>query len=145
MNVIIVCETLNGIVCFFFLFAFTELNSVRQTDSLSNLSDMSGNTAVQTGRPRMDVACVIDALQAENLAHRKCALDELRQACSLVNANLQQIQVRAHFVMHHANQTKIVKLFRFNSFSVCGSLRNWILAKQIFWTHFTMPTLRWST
>lgn len=60
---------------------------------MSNLSDMSGNTAIQTGRPRMDVACVIDTLQAENLTHRKCALDELRQACSLVNANLQQIQV----------------------------------------------------
>lgn len=77
----------------FSVFATTELNSVRQTDSMSNLSDMSGNTAIQTGRPRMDVACVIDTLQAENLAHRKCALDELRQACSLVNANLQQIQV----------------------------------------------------
>lgn len=54
---------------------------------------MSGNTAIQTGRPRMDVACVIDTSQAENLAHRKCALDELEHACSLVNAKLQHIQV----------------------------------------------------
>lgn len=60
---------------------------------MSNLSDMSGNTAVQTSRPRMDVACVIDTVHAENVTHRKCAFDELRQACSLVNANLQHIQV----------------------------------------------------
>lgn len=87
-------------VSFLYVLAITELNSVRQTDSMSNLSDMSGNTAIQTGRPRMDVACVIDTLQAENSAHRKCALDELRQACSLVNANLQQIQVSANLVTH---------------------------------------------
>lgn len=72
---------------------YTELNGVRQTDSMSNLSDMSGNTAVQTNRPRMDVACVIDTVHAENIAHRKCAFDELKQACSLTNANLHQIQV----------------------------------------------------
>lgn len=60
---------------------------------MSNLSDMSGNTAVQANRPRMDVACVIDTVHTENIAHRKCAFDELKQACSLVNANLHQIQV----------------------------------------------------
>lgn len=60
---------------------------------MSNLSDMSGNTAVHAGRPRMDVACVVDTLHAENLAHRKYALEELKQACLLVNANLQLIQV----------------------------------------------------
>lgn len=69
------------------------MNGVRQTDSMSNLSDMSGNTAVQTTRPRMDVACVIDTVQPEHLAHRKCAFDELKQACSLTNANFHQIQV----------------------------------------------------
>lgn len=61
---------------------------------MSNLSDMSSNTTVPAGRPRMDVALVIDTNQPENLAHRKCALDELKHACSLVNANLQHIQVR---------------------------------------------------
>lgn len=66
---------------------------MRQTDSMSNLSDMSGNTAVQASKPRMDVACVIDTVHTEHIAHRKCALDELKQACSLVNANLHQIQV----------------------------------------------------
>lgn len=95
--------------------AITELNSVRQTDSMSNLSDMSGNTAIQTGRPRMDVACVIDTLQAENLAHRKCALDELRQACSLVNANLQQIQVSANH-RHTSSAKKLIwPIFHFLS------------------------------
>lgn len=100
-------------------FAWTELNSVRQTDSMSNLSDMSGNTAIQTGRPRMDVACVIDTLQAENLAHRKCALDELRQACSLVNANLQQIQVNANIFQTSNRMLIIVFLL-----STLSSLRN---------------------
>lgn len=75
------------------LFIFAESNGVRQTDSMSNLSDMSGNTAVQTNKPRMDVACVIDTVHTENIAHRKCAFDELRQACSLINANLHHIQV----------------------------------------------------
>lgn len=60
---------------------------------MSNLSDMSGNTAIQANRPRMDVACVIDTVHAEHITHRKCALDELKQACSLTNANLHQIQV----------------------------------------------------
>lgn len=73
-------------------FFSSDSHAVRQTDSMSNLSDMSGNTTVPTGRPRMDVACVIDTHQPENLAHRKCALDELKQACSMVNANLQHIQ-----------------------------------------------------
>lgn len=61
---------------------------------MSNLSDMSGNTTIPTCRPRLDVACVIDTHQPENLTHRKCALDELKQACSSVNANMQHIQVR---------------------------------------------------
>ncbi|XP_037046666.1 mitogen-activated protein kinase kinase kinase 15 isoform X3 [Bradysia coprophila] len=69
-----------------------EVNIVRQTDSMSNLSDMSGNTTIPTCRPRLDVACVIDTHQPENLTHRKCALDELKQACSSVNANMQHIQ-----------------------------------------------------
>ncbi|XP_059610268.1 mitogen-activated protein kinase kinase kinase 15 isoform X3 [Phlebotomus argentipes] len=72
---------------------FPEYHSVRQTDSMSNLSDMSGNTTTQqSNRPRMDVACVIDTHQSENLQHRKSALEEIKQACSLVNANLQYIQ-----------------------------------------------------
>lgn len=72
-----------------------ELNGVRQTDSMSNISDLSGSTVIQPSRPpRMDVACVIDTVQPEGVEHRKCALDELKQACSLVNANLQLIQFK---------------------------------------------------
>lgn len=69
------------------------MNGVRQTDSMSNISDLSGGTVVQS-RPRMDVACVLDTHQPEGIEHRKCALDELKQACSLVNANLQLIQFK---------------------------------------------------
>lgn len=72
----------------------TEMNGgVLQTDSMSNISDISGNTAIQTQRPHMDVVCVIDTVQAEHLNDRKCAFDELKQACSLVNANFRPIQV----------------------------------------------------
>lgn len=47
----------------------------------------------QANRSRMDVACVIDTVHTDHLAHRKCAYDELKQACSLTNANLHHIQV----------------------------------------------------
>lgn len=77
----------------FVLILVAEFNLVRQTDSMSNISELSGNTAVQHGRPRLEVACVIDVNQPEKLSHRKCALEELKQACSLVNANLTHIQV----------------------------------------------------
>lgn len=60
---------------------------------MSNISELSGNTAIQPGRPRLEVACVIDVNQPEKLSHRKCAFEELKQACSLVNANLQHIHV----------------------------------------------------
>lgn len=79
------------------MFLFSELNGVRQTDSMSNLSDMSGNTAIQAGRPRMDVALVIDIQQPENVTHRKAALEDVKQACALVNGNLQIIQVNYCF------------------------------------------------
>ncbi|KAJ4441945.1 hypothetical protein ANN_11809 [Periplaneta americana] len=40
----------------------------------------------------MDVVCVIDLHQPEHLTHRKRALEEVRQACVLVNANMNHIQ-----------------------------------------------------
>lgn len=74
--------------------SLTEMNGgILQTDSMSNISDISGNTAIQTQRPHMDVVCVIDTVHAEHLNDRKCAFDELKQACSLVNANFRPIQV----------------------------------------------------
>lgn len=57
-------------------------------------SDGSGNTVQAAGgKPRMDVVCVIDIVHPENLAHRKKALEEVRQATELVNANTHHIQV----------------------------------------------------
>lgn len=91
-----------------------DINGVRQTDSMSNLSDMSGNTAVPTNRSRMDVACVIDLLQAEHLPHRKCAFDELKQACSLVNANLQHIQVSSGSTFHSKFVYYVIHFFFFS-------------------------------
>lgn len=41
----------------------------------------------------MDVACVLDLQQPEHLAQRRRALEEVRQACNLVNANMHHIQV----------------------------------------------------
>ncbi|XP_049868246.1 mitogen-activated protein kinase kinase kinase 15 isoform X2 [Pectinophora gossypiella] len=53
------------------------------------------NATVQAGsnnaRPRMDIACVLDVTQTTNLAHRKRALEEVRLASELVNANLHHI------------------------------------------------------
>ncbi|PSN44121.1 Mitogen-activated protein kinase kinase kinase 15 [Blattella germanica] len=65
------------------------------TDSVGSHSDASGHTTVtshQAQRPRMDVVCVIDLHQPEHLAHKKRALEEVRQACALVNANMNHIQ-----------------------------------------------------
>jgi len=41
-----------------------------------------------SSRNKMDIACVIDVVQISNLAHRKRALEEVKQAAILVNANL---------------------------------------------------------
>lgn len=61
------------------------------SDSLSNLSEVSGNTATNRS-VRMDVAVVIDIAQLANLSHRKSALDEVNKACIGVNANMQVLQ-----------------------------------------------------
>ncbi|XP_050077974.1 mitogen-activated protein kinase kinase kinase 15 [Anopheles maculipalpis] len=78
------------------------VSSVRRSGSMSNLSDISGNTAILNsgasshagghGRPRMDIAVVIDCEKSANLNHRKAALEEVRQACAQVGANLQLLQ-----------------------------------------------------
>ncbi|XP_072745600.1 mitogen-activated protein kinase kinase kinase 15 isoform X2 [Anoplolepis gracilipes] len=67
------------------------MEGISSTDSVGTHSDISGHTTVP-GRPRMDVACVLDLQQPEHLAQRKKALDEVRQACNLVNANIHHIQ-----------------------------------------------------
>ncbi|XP_055381487.1 mitogen-activated protein kinase kinase kinase 15 isoform X2 [Condylostylus longicornis] len=70
---------------------FPDGHGVRQTDSMSNISDISAQT-VQTNRPKMDVACVMDITQSENLNERKSALEDIKQACFSVNANFQYVQ-----------------------------------------------------
>lgn len=67
------------------------LDAISSTDSIGTHSDVSGHTVC--GRPRMDVACVLDLQQPQHLAQRKKALEEVRQACNLVNANMHHIQV----------------------------------------------------
>ncbi|XP_017889680.1 mitogen-activated protein kinase kinase kinase 15 isoform X2 [Ceratina calcarata] len=69
----------------------TVVEGISSTDSVGTHSDISGHTTV-SGRPRMDVACVLDLQQSEHLAQRKRALEEVRQACNLVNANMHHIQ-----------------------------------------------------
>uniref|UniRef100_A0A336LVJ7 mitogen-activated protein kinase kinase kinase n=1 Tax=Culicoides sonorensis TaxID=179676 RepID=A0A336LVJ7_CULSO len=68
-----------------------QLQDQNISDTISNLSDVSGNTAFNRF-VRMDVAVVIDITQSENLSHRKCALDEVQKACITVNANMQLLQ-----------------------------------------------------
>lgn len=74
---------------------FSSLECRSVTDSVGSHSDTSGQT-LQQGimiRPHMDVVCVIDICQSDNLPFRKKALDEVKQACSLVGANFTHIQV----------------------------------------------------
>ncbi|XP_015596234.1 mitogen-activated protein kinase kinase kinase 15 isoform X4 [Cephus cinctus] len=66
-------------------------DGISSTDSVGTHSDVSGHTTI-SGRPRMDVVCVLDLQQPEHLVQRKRALEEVRQACSLVNANMHHIQ-----------------------------------------------------
>ncbi|XP_075974208.1 apoptotic signal-regulating kinase 1 isoform X2 [Anticarsia gemmatalis] len=69
------------------------------------------NATVQPGgsnqRPRMDIACVLDVTQTVNLAHRKRALEEVRLASELVNANLHHI----HFEKLDFGETNVLDTF----------------------------------
>lgn len=65
-------------------------------------SDGSSATVQPGGsnqRPRMDIACVLDITQTLNLAHRKRALEEVRLASELVNANLHHIPVSFYLIL----------------------------------------------
>ncbi|CAH1173520.1 unnamed protein product [Phaedon cochleariae] len=74
----------------------TETECRSTTDSIGSNSDLSVTT-VQSGstmtKSQMDVVCVIDVCQSENLAQRKKALEEVRQACLLIGANLNHVQL----------------------------------------------------
>lgn len=76
----------------YYFFIVGIIDGISSTDSIGTQSDVSGHTTV-SGRPRMDVACVLDLQQPEHLAQRKRALEEVKQACHLVNANMHHIQV----------------------------------------------------
>nr|XP_033339971.1 mitogen-activated protein kinase kinase kinase 15 isoform X1 [Megalopta genalis]XP_033339980.1 mitogen-activated protein kinase kinase kinase 15 isoform X1 [Megalopta genalis]XP_033339988.1 mitogen-activated protein kinase kinase kinase 15 isoform X1 [Megalopta genalis]XP_033339997.1 mitogen-activated protein kinase kinase kinase 15 isoform X1 [Megalopta genalis]XP_033340005.1 mitogen-activated protein kinase kinase kinase 15 isoform X1 [Megalopta genalis] len=69
----------------------TIIEGISSTDSVGTHSDISGHTTI-SGRPKMDVACVLDLQQPEHIAQRRKALEEVRQACNLVNANMHHIQ-----------------------------------------------------
>ncbi|XP_013179955.1 PREDICTED: mitogen-activated protein kinase kinase kinase 15 isoform X1 [Papilio xuthus] len=69
------------------------------------------NATVQPGgsnqRPRMDIACVLDVTQTLNLAHRRRALEEVRLASELVNANVHHI----HFEKLDFGETSVLDTF----------------------------------
>ncbi|XP_050346774.1 mitogen-activated protein kinase kinase kinase 15 isoform X1 [Nymphalis io] len=68
------------------------------------------NATVQPGvnqRPRMDIACVLDVTQTLNIAHRKRALEEVRLASELVNANVHHI----HFEKLDFGETSVLDTF----------------------------------
>ncbi|KPJ11096.1 Mitogen-activated protein kinase kinase kinase 15 [Papilio machaon] len=69
------------------------------------------NATVQPGgsnqRPRMDIVCVLDVTQTLNLAHRRRALEEVRLASELVNANLHHI----HFEKLDFGETSVLDTF----------------------------------
>uniref|UniRef100_A0A8D8RUT1 mitogen-activated protein kinase kinase kinase n=1 Tax=Cacopsylla melanoneura TaxID=428564 RepID=A0A8D8RUT1_9HEMI len=73
------------------------LDSHSETDSQSSLS----------GKPCMDVVCVVDISVPDQLSHRKRALEEIVQACSLVNAKVQHIE----FEKLDWQKTEVVELF----------------------------------
>ncbi len=64
------------------------------TDSVGSCSDTSAHRSdIATARVKMDTVCVIDLHRNELLGQRKKAFDEVRLACSLVNADCHQVQV----------------------------------------------------
>lgn len=70
------------------------------TDSVGSNSDASSHTACPSTvhsqhshqRSCMDVVCVIDLGQPENLSQRKRAWEDVKEACALVNANAHLVQ-----------------------------------------------------
>ncbi|XP_074030538.1 apoptotic signal-regulating kinase 1 isoform X1 [Leptinotarsa decemlineata] len=71
----------------------TECRSV--TDSIGSHSDLSVNTLQSSNtmtKTQMDVVCVIDVCQTDNLIQRRKALEEVQQACLLIGANLSHVQ-----------------------------------------------------
>lgn len=75
-------------------YIFLECHSV--TDSIGSHSDISAVTIQSNStmiKPHIDVVCVIDIYQSDNLIQRKKALEEVKLACFQIGANLNHIQV----------------------------------------------------
>nr|CAH7714390.1 unnamed protein product [Callosobruchus chinensis] len=74
----------------------TETENRSLTDSVGSHSDISGVTVHHSSsnmvKPHMDVVCVIDICQTDNLLQRKKALEEVRLACLQIGANVSHIQ-----------------------------------------------------
>lgn len=92
MRCLELCFVDRKVFVFNFEFFLGEVRSICE----SICSDGS-NATVQPGssnqRPRMDIVCVLDISHTTNLAHRKRALEEVRLASELVNANVHHIHV----------------------------------------------------
>ncbi|XP_061380138.1 mitogen-activated protein kinase kinase kinase 15 isoform X2 [Danaus plexippus] len=73
----------------------------------SDGSNATVQPSASNQRPRMDIACVLDVTQTLNLAHRKRALEEVRLAAELVNANLHHI----HFEKLDFGETSVLDTF----------------------------------
>ncbi|KAL4702241.1 hypothetical protein ACJJTC_005780 [Scirpophaga incertulas] len=90
-------------------------SSLEDTGEVKSICESVGsdgsNATVQAGvvnqRPRMDIACVLDIHQSSNLGHRKRALEEVRLASDLVNANLHHI----HFEKLDFGETSVLDTF----------------------------------
>ncbi|XP_026821602.1 mitogen-activated protein kinase kinase kinase 15 isoform X1 [Rhopalosiphum maidis] len=57
-------------------------------ESTGNLAHSASVCSDISNRTKMDIVCIIDVVQTSNLAHRKRALEEVKQASMIVNANL---------------------------------------------------------
>ncbi|KAL1506471.1 hypothetical protein ABEB36_005833 [Hypothenemus hampei] len=68
----------------------SECHSV--TDSVGSHSDVSTMTNATVTKSRMEVVCVIDICQSDNLIQRRKALEEVKLACVQVGAILSHIQ-----------------------------------------------------
>lgn len=71
----------------------------RSIDSVGSHSDISTHTNATMTKTHMEVVCVIDICQSQNLADRKRALDDVQTACIQVGASLSHIQVQIAFVV----------------------------------------------
>ncbi|CAH2991127.1 unnamed protein product [Chilo suppressalis] len=90
----------------------TTLEDTGEVKSICESVGSDGSSAtVQPGavnqRPRMDIACVLDVHQSTNLSHRRRALEEVRLASDLVNADLHHI----HYEKLDFGETSVLDTF----------------------------------